>query len=910
MARVAKVAVDLEANSAKFTSGLSRADAALAASARQWDRHLSSMDAKLAAVGNSVKGLAALAGIGSVGVMMQQASSKAMEFANAMAEVSTVLADKSQVDSLKSAVQELAKEFGSTGVDQAKALYEVISAGASDATVAIEQLTAANKLAKGGVAGVKESADGLTSVMNAYGKSAGSAADVSDAFFVAVRDGKTTVSQLSASIGMAAPIAAQAGVSLEELLASVAALTKGGMSTSMAMAGVRQVISSIIKPASEASKMAKAIGLDFSASALASKGFIGFMQDVRAKTGGSTEAMAQLFGGVESLGPALALTGSQANDFAVSMENMKNKAGETEKAVTIMADSPLEKFKKLQAAADGAMTSIGESINIGAIPAMEKLVELVTTLDKLFGGLKGFDQRSLPQLEFGVETARERLVSLRKELAGMSGGAGEAIGDIFSADAGTLFSGNAIGSRRKAIEDEITRLNDFLVEADRRMVQLRGGKMEPIKDTLALSTLRPEARPAPAPSVPDAEAVKKAEAIAKQIEQLQFQEAQLSRTSREQAIYAALQTHSLAITSQEGQAVAEAAGKLYDKTKAVEAAKLAQEQLNEAEAESWDIALRQTEARDKIIGNMEAEVANNEKLIAALKVSEAEYERVAAMIELVNAYRQAGIEMSPEEAAQAEAIAQKLGEQRAELDGLKAASDEWRRAQSDATRVIGTAFEDAALKGGSLREVLQGLDQDLARIIMRMAVTKPLENALSNSLGGFNFGGMFSGFGNVMGGGTWESSQPVAAQTIGADINSAGLGGFADGGPVNGPGGPRSDSILAALSNGEYVINAHAAGRNRALLDAINNGRPLPRFADGGPVGAAPGLAASVAAADSKRRGGDTYYIDARGADSEGLARLEATVRKLDASIERRAVNASRSAALRPGAASRDLRGG
>lgn len=63
-----------------------------------------------------------------------------------------------------------------------------------------------------------------------------------------------------------------------------------------------------------------------------------------------------------------------------------------------------------------------------------------------------------------------------------------------------------------------------------------------------------------------------------------------------------------------------------------------------------------------------------------------------------------------------------------------------------------------------------------------------------------------------------------------------GILGFASGGPVSGPGGPTSDSIPAFLSNGEYVVNAKAAGKHARLLDAINSGR-APRFAVGGFVG-------------------------------------------------------------------------
>ena len=60
--------------------------------------------------------------------------------------------------------------------------------------------------------------------------------------------------------------------------------------------------------------------------------------------------------------------------------------------------------------------------------------------------------------------------------------------------------------------------------------------------------------------------------------------------------------------------------------------------------------------------------------------------------------------------------------------------------------------------------------------------------------------------------------------------------GYATGGMVRGPGTGTSDSVLARLSNGEYVVNARATAQHRGLLEAINSGR-----------GAAPSLAATNA---------------------------------------------------------------
>lgn len=61
---------------------------------------------------------------------------------------------------------------------------------------------------------------------------------------------------------------------------------------------------------------------------------------------------------------------------------------------------------------------------------------------------------------------------------------------------------------------------------------------------------------------------------------------------------------------------------------------------------------------------------------------------------------------------------------------------------------------------------------------------------------------------------------------------------FADGGHLKGRGTGTSDSILARVSNGEYIVKAAQVAKNPGLFEALNKGaidpRSLPAFADGG----------------------------------------------------------------------------
>jgi len=236
-------------------------------------------------------------------------------FRDGLAEVST-LVDTAvfSMDELSEAALKQAGVYGDLQ-GQVAAYYQIISAGASTVAQATEILSAANKLAIGGVTDIATAADGLTSVLNAYGDKVGSATDVSDAMFVAMRAGKTTIGELSAGLGQVAPLAAQTGVSFDELVGSVSALTKGGIATSQAMTGVRAILASVAKPTSEAVTLSKKLGLEFNSTALASKGLKGFLDELVDKTNGSTDALAQLFGGVEALVPVMALSGQAGIDL-------------------------------------------------------------------------------------------------------------------------------------------------------------------------------------------------------------------------------------------------------------------------------------------------------------------------------------------------------------------------------------------------------------------------------------------------------------------------------------------------------------------------------------------------------------------------------------------------------------------
>ncbi len=357
--------------------GLSTVGAQATATARAVEESAGRTEVGFGRIQKAFLGISAgVAGFAVLTSAVRASTEESLRFSTAMAQVGTVLGagQINQLGALTENVRALGLQFGSSATDQARALYEIISAGASDAAQATEILTTSNKLAIGGVTDVQTAADGLTTVMATYGSQLRDTTQASDIMFQAAADGKTTIGEMSRFFGRVLPIAAQMGVSFQEVAAATAALTKSGQHTATAMQGLRAILAQVAKPSKEAAELAAALGIQFNVASVKALGFAGFLQMLREKTHGNTEQLALLMGGVEALLPAMTLTGTAAKDFADSLERVNSSSGKAEDAFSRMMDTPEAKLKRLGAAIDDAKVSLGNMFVSAAGPAAESLV--------------------------------------------------------------------------------------------------------------------------------------------------------------------------------------------------------------------------------------------------------------------------------------------------------------------------------------------------------------------------------------------------------------------------------------------------------------------------------------------------------------------------------------------------------
>jgi len=160
---------------------------------------------------------------------------------------------------------------------------------------------------------------------------------------------------------------------------------------------------------------------------------------------------------------------------------------------------------------------------------------------------------------------------------------------------------------------------------------------------------------------------------------------------------------------------------------------------------------------------------------------------------------------------------------------------------SSAFNSISYDITDAIMSGqlsfSTLGDIASNVVREIITGFVRMGVQMALNAALNATLGT-----AAAGQSMILAGTTATAWAPAAAMaslaTLGANsvpaaaaltsttalaTSLAVIPGFATGGYVSGSGTGTSDSIMARLSDGEFVVNAAATKRNRSLLEAINS---------------------------------------------------------------------------------------
>lgn len=287
------------------------------------------------------------------------------------------------IEGFKTAVADISVEVGKSQKELAEAQYFIASSGFAGAD-SLKILDSSARAAAAGLGETKKIADLTTSVLNAYGKGAGDAANVTDVLVSAVKNGKGEPDQFASALGRVIGIAATAGVSFEELTANIATFTNVGVNVNEAVTAVRAAILNLEKPSKQASEALMKIGLTAQdvRDMIKNVGLFETLRDIYQRTGGDIDELGRIFGNVRGLAGVLGTVGTQAQAYAKNLDSARNATGNLDKAFAAAAETAEFKSKQFESALDRVKIAFGQLVLPEATRSLDGLLAI---LDKLNG---------------------------------------------------------------------------------------------------------------------------------------------------------------------------------------------------------------------------------------------------------------------------------------------------------------------------------------------------------------------------------------------------------------------------------------------------------------------------------------------------------------------------------------------
>ena len=242
-----------------------------------------------------------------------------------------------QFETLKKSVLSLADDpkIRQAPEDLANGLYDVYSSGFSGAK-AMDILKISAYGASAGLTDTGTASRVLMAVLNSGIGGVNNAREAMDVLFKEVDLGVNTFGDLANQIGDVLPTAKLANVSLQEVAAGMAVLTRHGISAAESSTALNNLLLHIIKPAQGAQTAMDNAGISYGVAALQAKGLGGWIKDATDKLHGNKQKLTEILPEIRGLKALMVLadgSGKEFNDMLNQMGTATDGTGANMKAL-------------------------------------------------------------------------------------------------------------------------------------------------------------------------------------------------------------------------------------------------------------------------------------------------------------------------------------------------------------------------------------------------------------------------------------------------------------------------------------------------------------------------------------------------------------------------------------------------
>lgn len=275
-----------------------------------------------------------------------------------------------QTRQLEGSLKSLATTYGISATDNARAYYQVLSAGFVIQKDAVQLLDIANRAAIAGGAGLVQTTNLITSILVPYKIAVADATRVADVLFTIVQYGKTTIDELASSFGRSTTRAKAAGLEFTALGAIIGTVTANSTITSEGFTQLNAFLTSITTNSTGAQAAMAKYGIDISTTALKAKGAQKYFADLKDAVGVDPTKIVQLFGSSEAAGLITTLL-SDLPLFNKILRISNNELGIMDGAFQKVSDTASQRWDVAITGLQTKLLILGKTIANFIVPAVE-----------------------------------------------------------------------------------------------------------------------------------------------------------------------------------------------------------------------------------------------------------------------------------------------------------------------------------------------------------------------------------------------------------------------------------------------------------------------------------------------------------------------------------------------------------
>ena len=324
--------------------------------------------------------LMAVAAVASTAMILKTSISQFADFEVALNRLGNV--SSRSLGSMRKDIMGMSPQLG-TVTELTKGYYQVLSAGITETNASMKMLTVSAKMSKEASVAQGEAVRGLSSVMSTYSDELETATDAADLLYTIEAKGKTSVGELIPYIGRLANMSKMAGLSANEMAASLAAITQSGAGTAVSVTQMIALLNNLNVKWKELPESIQKYGTV--AAAVKALKFEGVLKEIAKATDGNQAAMKRMMESVEAQGALFQLTKNKFAAYGDSLEGMTKKTGAFDDAWKRYSKTLTAIWETFKNSIGRQAVLLGEKLAPKLGDVVKKMAAWVEQNDKLIG---------------------------------------------------------------------------------------------------------------------------------------------------------------------------------------------------------------------------------------------------------------------------------------------------------------------------------------------------------------------------------------------------------------------------------------------------------------------------------------------------------------------------------------------